>query len=142
MLSYCSGLVSIYIHPSFYRSVKVCYSIDVGGESRDGRGTTELGTHSLRQTIGILTPNNHHQHLISKRVRMTLNLASLNMRGLRDPSKCAHLLDEISNLCVNVTAVQETHFMCAEDCQVLEGNLVVFWQPLQQWGLSACGTQI
>ena len=30
--------------------------MDVGGVSRDGRVTTELGTGSLRQAIGILTP--------------------------------------------------------------------------------------
>ena len=57
---------------------------------------------------------------------MTLNVASLNMRGLRDPSKCAHLLGELSNFCVDIAAVQETHFTCAEDCQVLEGDFVVF----------------
>ena len=59
-------------------------------------------------------------------MRMTLNVASLNMRGLRDPSKCAHLLGELLNLCVNVAAVQETHFTCTEDCRVLESDLVVF----------------
>ena len=37
---------------------------------------------------------------------MTLNVASLNAWGLRDPSKCACLLGELSNLCVNVAAVQ------------------------------------
>ena len=41
---------------------------------------------------------------------MTLNLASLNVRGLRDPRKCARLLGDLSNLCLNVAAVQETHF--------------------------------
>ena len=41
---------------------------------------------------------------------VTLNVASLNVRGLRDPSKCAHLLGELSNFCVNVVAVQETHY--------------------------------
>ena len=48
------------------------------------------------------------------------------MRGLRNPSKCTHLLGELSNLCVNVAAVQETRFTCAEDCQVLEDNFVSF----------------
>ena len=57
---------------------------------------------------------------------MTLNIASLNVRGLKDPSKCANLLGECSNLCVNVPAVQETHFISTEDCQVLESNFVVF----------------
>ena len=51
MLSFCSGRVPIYVHPSLYRSLK-----DVGGVSRDGRVTTELGTGSLKQAAGILTP--------------------------------------------------------------------------------------
>ena len=33
---------------------------------------------------------------------MALNLASLNVRGLRDSSKCAHLLTELRNLGVVV----------------------------------------
>ena len=57
---------------------------------------------------------------------MALNLASLNMRGLRDLSWCSHLLGELSNLGVNVAAVQETHFICAADCRVLEGDFIIF----------------
>ena len=57
---------------------------------------------------------------------MALNVASLNARGLRDASKCAHLLAELSNLCVNVTAVQETHFVCEADCRVLKDDFVVY----------------
>ena len=49
---------------------------------------------------------------------MALNIASLNARGLRDASKCTCLLAELSNLCVNVAAVQETHFICKADCRV------------------------
>ena len=56
---------------------------------------------------------------------MTLNVASLNVRKLRDPSKCTHLLGELANFCVNVAAVQEIHFICAEDCRVLVGDFVV-----------------
>ena len=51
---------------------------------------------------------------------MALNLATLNVRGLRDSSKCACLLGELKNLIVYVAAVQETHFICAVDCWVLE----------------------
>ena len=40
----------------FYSSLKVRYSMDVGGKSRDGRVIIELGTGSLRQAVGILTP--------------------------------------------------------------------------------------
>ena len=38
----------------------------------------------------------------------------LNVRGLKDSSKCVRLLAELSNLNVNVSAMQETHFICAE----------------------------
>ena len=58
----------------------------------------------------------------SKWVRMTLNLASLNVKG----PKCMHLLSELSNLCVNVAAVQETSFIFTDDCRVLEADFAVF----------------
>ena len=48
---------------------------------------------------------------------MALNLATLNVRGLRDASKCARL---------DVAAVQERHFICATDCRLLENDLKVF----------------
>ena len=57
---------------------------------------------------------------------MFLNLATLNARWRRDPSKYACLLGELSNLCVNVAAVQETHFTCAEDWRVLRDDFDVF----------------
>ena len=57
---------------------------------------------------------------------MSLNLATVNARRMRDSKKCAHLLVELSNLGDNVAAVQETHFICAVDCRVLENNLAVF----------------
>ena len=55
-LPYCSGRIPILVHPSLYRSLKVRFSLDVGGVSRKCRITTELGTGSLRQAVGILTP--------------------------------------------------------------------------------------
>ena len=57
---------------------------------------------------------------------MALNLATLNVRGLGDSSKCAHLLAELKNLSVIVIAVQETHFICAEDSRVLGNDFNVF----------------
>ena len=59
---------------------------------------------------------------------MSLNLPTLNARGLRDESKCARLLGKLSNLIVNVAvaAAQETYFICAADCLVLEKDFVVF----------------
>ena len=38
------------------------------------------------------------QHWVGKWVRMALNLTSLNVRWLRDPSRCSRLLGELSNL--------------------------------------------
>ena len=54
-LSFCSGKEPVYVHPSFYRALKLKYQLDVGGVSRDDRVTTELGTGSLRHAVGILT---------------------------------------------------------------------------------------
>ena len=52
-------------------------------------------------------------------------------RGLRDASKCAHLLLnsrtlELSNLCVDVAALQVTHFICKADCRVLKDDFVFY----------------
>ena len=66
------------------------------------------------------------RHWVGKWVVMTLNLASWNVRGLRDPSRCARLLDELSNLRVDVAAVQENHFIYAADCRPLEDDFAVF----------------
>ena len=52
----CTGRVPIYAHPSFYRSLKLRYPVDVGGITRNVRVSTELGTGSLRQAVGILIP--------------------------------------------------------------------------------------
>ena len=55
MSSKCTDRAPIYVHPYFYRSLKLRYPLDVGGISRDGRVTNELGSGSLRQAVGILT---------------------------------------------------------------------------------------
>ena len=55
-IPYGSGRVPILVHPSLYRSLKLRFPIDVGGITRDNRVSTELGTGSLRQAVGILTP--------------------------------------------------------------------------------------
>ena len=62
----CTGRVPIYVHPCFYRSVKLRYPLDVGGISRDGRVTTEICTGSLRHTVGILTPEDFRPVVDSK----------------------------------------------------------------------------
>ena len=56
MLPFCAGRVPILVYPSFYRSLKFRYPMVVGGITRNDRVNTELGTGSLRQTVGILTP--------------------------------------------------------------------------------------
>ena len=49
---------------------------------------------------------------------MALNVASPNAR--------VHTLADLSNLCVDVAAVQETHFVCEADCRVLKDDFVVY----------------
>ena len=39
---------------------------------------------------------------------------------------CTRLLGELKNLCIDVTAVQETHFTCSADFRVLEKDFNVF----------------
>ena len=56
ILNKCMGRVPIYIHPSFCRSLKLRYPMDVGGITRDDRVSKELGSGFLHQADGILTP--------------------------------------------------------------------------------------
>ena len=56
LLNKCTGRDPIYVHPCFYRSLKLRFPFDVGGISWDGRESTDLCTGSLRQAVGILTP--------------------------------------------------------------------------------------
>ena len=57
---------------------------------------------------------------------MAINLATLNVRGLKDLSKYARLLGELKNLRVDVAAVRETRFIYAVGCQILKSDLNVF----------------
>ena len=52
ILSYCSGRVIIYVHPSFYRSLKLRFSLDC---PKMAEYPTELGSDFLRHAVGILT---------------------------------------------------------------------------------------
>ena len=54
---------------------------------------------------------------------MALSLATLGVRELKDASKCAHLLGELSNLSVDFTVVQENYFTCAADLSGAGGCL-------------------
>ena len=60
--SFFAGQVPVYVYPSFYRTLKLKYPLDVRGLSRDGWVTTELGTNSLRYVISILTPQGFPRH--------------------------------------------------------------------------------
>ena len=56
---------------------------------------------------------------------MALKVASLNARGLRDASECTCLLNS-RTFCLNIAAVQETHFTCKADFRVMEDDFIVF----------------
>ena len=56
MLPQCTGRVPIYVHPSFYRSLKLRYLLDVRGISKDSRVINQHSSVSLHQAIGILNP--------------------------------------------------------------------------------------
>ena len=56
MNQFCAGRVPVYVHPSLYWSIKLACPLDVGGMSHDDQVTTELGTGSLEQAVGILKP--------------------------------------------------------------------------------------
>ena len=53
-------------------------------------------------------------------------MSKVSRSDVTKPCHCARLLGEFSNLSLNVTAVQETHFNCAADCRVLENDFDVF----------------
>ena len=55
-IPHCTERVPRLVYPSLYRSQKLWFPLDVGGITRDDRVTTELGTGSLHQAVGILTP--------------------------------------------------------------------------------------
>ena len=48
MLHQCTGRVPIYVHPCFYRALKLRYPMNVGGISRDGRVTNLVSVPCLR----------------------------------------------------------------------------------------------
>ena len=51
----CTGRTAIYMHPSFYRFLKLTYPSMVGGIMRDGQLTNELVSGNLGHTFATLT---------------------------------------------------------------------------------------
>ena len=118
--NFCSRKVSIYVHQSLYLVLK---------------GTAEWRLSSVLASWDIFKTKYFEAFVDSEYglwVRMTLKFARVNMKGLRDPSKCENLVGGLSNHCENVVAVQETHFICAADSRMLENDCRLFSirQPL------------
>ena len=57
---------------------------------------------------------------------MTLNLATFNVRGIRCRSKASRVVRDLVSLKVDIAAIQETHFVCDGDCQVLVNDYDVY----------------
>ena len=51
----CRDRVPIYVHPSFYRALKLTYPYDVGGLVRDGRFTKEHSRGIMSRSVGVLS---------------------------------------------------------------------------------------
>ena len=62
----------------------------------------------------------------SKDGKLTLNLASLNARGMRDRGRASRVLRDLVHLKADVISLQETHFVCAADERVLKDDFVVY----------------
>lgn len=52
---FCAGNVPVILDTFLYRSLKLTYPTDVGAIILDGRMTTEMGTRSLGQFVGVLS---------------------------------------------------------------------------------------
>lgn len=56
---------------------------------------------------------------------MSIMLACLNARGLRDWDKAARLFRDLLSFGVDVTTIEETQFVCETDACVLSSEFVV-----------------
>lgn len=52
----CAGRDPVRLHPSLYKALKLIFPTDVCSIVKDGRVTTDIGTGSLGQSFGVLTP--------------------------------------------------------------------------------------
>lgn len=57
---------------------------------------------------------------------MSIKLANLNVRSLRDRRKVAHMLRDLLSFGVDLAAIQWTHFVCDVDASVLPNDFVVY----------------
>lgn len=53
---------------------------------------------------------------------MSIKLAGLNVKGLRDRSNCARLIFDLRSFGVDVVEIQETHFVWNVDSSLLSNN--------------------
>ena len=56
---------------------------------------------------------------------MAITLATMNVRGLRDPSRASAFLQDLRAHHVDVAAVQETHFVCEADGRLIANDFIV-----------------
>lgn len=56
----CAGRGLVLLHPSLHRALKLTFPTDVGVIVQDSRITTDIGTESLEQSLGVLTPIDFH----------------------------------------------------------------------------------
>ena len=101
------------------------FPLDIGGLSKDGQVTTELGTGPLRYAVASSPPRISDLLLTWSKVSGCNGSKSLNAGRERNPRKCVRLLGELSNLSVDVAAVQEIPFTCVMECWVLEDDYVI-----------------
>lgn len=47
--------VSIYVHPTFYRALKLTFPGDIGGLSLDDTTKSEIGQGSMERAVGVHT---------------------------------------------------------------------------------------
>lgn len=52
---FCARKVPVVLHTALYRTLKLPYPIDIGGIVLDSRMTSEMGTGSLRQSVGVFS---------------------------------------------------------------------------------------
>lgn len=95
----------------------------VSGIVNNGRITSELGTFSLGQSVGVL-PAVEFRLVCANGFSIK---AYLNARGLSDSGKSARLLSDLLSFGVDLAAIKKTHFVCEQaKVSVLSSEYVVY----------------